>query len=266
MIRVGVIGAAGRMGRVVCRAVALAEGLELVAAIDRSHVRERIDELTGAPSGELTVEGRLEALTDACADVAIEFTHPETVIRNLTWCIDHGVHAVVGTTGIAPDDLETIRAAVARDDRPNAVVASNFALGAALMMRFAAEAARHFAAAEVIELHHDDKVDAPSGTSLSTVRSIQTARRGAWRGPTAESLDGVRGGDADGIRVHSVRLPGLLAHQEVIFGAAGETLTIRHDSTDRTSFMSGVLLAVHAVAGRPGLTVGLEPLLADVAR
>ncbi|HYG72436.1 MAG TPA: dihydrodipicolinate reductase C-terminal domain-containing protein, partial [Actinomycetota bacterium] len=123
-----------------------------------------------------------------------------------------------------------------------------------------------FAAAEVIELHHDDKVDAPSGTSLSTVRAIHAARRGAWRGPTAESLDGVRGGDADGVRVHSVRLPGLLAHQEVIFGATGETLTIRHDSTDRTSFMPGVLLAVRAVAGRPGLTVGLEPLLADVAR
>jgi 4-hydroxy-tetrahydrodipicolinate reductase len=263
MIRVGVIGAAGRMGRVVCRAVADADDLQLVAAIDRSHAGERVDDLSGAASGDLTVDDRLESLTDVGADVVAEFTHPETVMRNVTWCIDHGIHAVVGTTGISPDDLETLRTVVEREDRPNAVVASNFALGAVLMMRFAAEAARHFAAAEVIELHHDDKVDAPSGTSLATIRAIQATRREPWRGPSAESLDGVRGGDADGIRVHSVRLPGLLAHQEIIFGAAGETLTIRHDSTDRTSFMPGVLLAVRAVGERRGLTVGLEPLLAD---
>ena len=253
MIRVGVLGAAGRMGLTVCEAVAAAEDLELVAGVDRSHPSREV--------AGIRVTDRLEALTDAGVEVAVEFTHPDVVMDHVRWCLGNGVHAVVGTTGITPDDLEEIRELAEGDETPNAVVASNYALGAVLMMRFAAEAARYFPAVEVIELHHDRKADAPSGTALSTVRAIEAQRSSAWRGPTAESLEGVRGGDVEGVRVHSVRLPGLLAHQEVLFGAPGETLSIRHDSTDRIAFMPGVLIAIRAVASRPGLTVGLEPLL-----
>ena len=254
MIRVGVLGAAGRMGRTVCEAVAAAEDLELVAGVDRSHPSERI--------AGVDVADRNEALTEAGAEVVVEFTHPDVVMENVRWCLANGVHTVVGTTGITSEDLEEIRGLVDGDATPNAVVASNFALGAVLMMRFAADAARHFPAVEVIELHHDRKADAPSGTAFSTVRAIE-GNREPWHGPTAETLQGVRGGDVEGVRVHSVRLPGLLAHQEVLFGAPGETLTIRHDSTDRIAFMPGVLIAVRAVGSRPGLTVGLEPLLED---
>ena len=252
MIRVGVLGAAGRMGRTVCETVAASEDLELVAGVDRSHPSERI--------AGVDVTDRLEALIEAGAEVAVDFTHPDVVVDNVRWCLANAVHAVVGTTGITTEDLEEIRRLAGADAAPNAVIASNFALGAVLMMRFAAEAARHFPAVEVIELHHDRKADAPSGTALSTVKAIEGGRE-RWRGPTAETVAGVRGGDVEGIRVHSVRLPGLLAHQEVLFGAAGETLTIRHDSTDRIAFMPGVLLAVRAVGSRPGLTLGLEPLL-----
>jgi 4-hydroxy-tetrahydrodipicolinate reductase len=253
VIRVGVLGAAGRMGRTVCEAVAAAEDLEVVAGVDRAHPGERV--------AGIDVTDRFEALTEARAEVAVDFTHPDAVMENVRWCLGNGVHAVVGTTGITAPDLDEIRSLTEGDETPNAVVAPNFALGAVLMMRFAAEAARYFAAVEVIELHHDRKADAPSGTALGTVGAIEGERSSTWRGPDAETLDGVRGGDVNGVRVHSVRLPGLLAHQEVLFGAPGEVLTIRHDSTDRISFMPGVLIAIRAVASRPGLTVGLEPLL-----
>jgi 4-hydroxy-tetrahydrodipicolinate reductase len=253
VIRVGVLGAAGRMGRTVSEAVAAADDLELVAGVDVSHPGERV--------AGLDVTDRFEALSDAHAEVAVDFTHPDAVMDNVRWCLRNGVHAVVGTTGITASDLDEIASMTAGDETPNAVVAPNFALGAVLMMRFSAEAARYFPAVEVIELHHDRKADAPSGTALGTVRAIEGERSSTWRGPDAETLRGVRGGDADGVRVHSVRLPGLLAHQEVLFGAPGEVLTIRHDSTDRISFMPGVLIAIRAVASRPGLTVGLEPLL-----
>jgi 4-hydroxy-tetrahydrodipicolinate reductase len=208
------------------------------------------------------VSDELDRLLEADVEVAVDFTHPEVVMDDIRWCIAHAVHLVVGTTGIGQGGLDEIAASL--DDEggeSNVVVAPNFALGAVLMQRFAAQAARYFPAVEVIELHHDAKADAPSGTALATVHRLLEDRERAYRGPDAESLHGVRGGDVEGVRVHSVRLPGLVAHQEVIFGGQGQTLTIRHDSTDRSSFMPGVLMAVRAVMTRPGLTVGLEPLL-----
>jgi 4-hydroxy-tetrahydrodipicolinate reductase len=181
---------------------------------------------------------------------------------DVRWAIDHGVHIVVGTTGIGAAELDEIRALLENEENEShVIVAPNFAIGAVLMQRFAAEAARYLPAAEIIELHHDGKVDAPSGTALSTAARLAKARREGWEGPEGESVRGVRGGEAEGVRVHSVRLPGLVAHQEVIFGGPGQTLTIRHDSMDRESFMPGVLLAIKQVATRKGLTVGLEPLL-----
>jgi len=258
VISVGVLGAGGRMGRMVCGAVGGQADLRLVAGVDPSHAGARVE------GADLAVAGELDALAEAGAEVAVDFTRPDAVMANVRWLIAHGIHAVVGTTGVRGTDLDEIRALLAARPAgvgPNVLVAANFAIGAVLMQRFAELAAPHMAAVEIIELHHEGKVDAPSGTALSTASRVAAARRESWSGPSAESVPGVRGGDAEGVRVHSVRLPGLVAHQEVIFGAAGQTLTIRHDTTDRVSFMPGVLLAVRAIASRPGLTVGLEPLL-----
>lgn len=262
MIRVGVIGACGRMGQMVCRAVAEAEDLALVAAIDRSRLGESIGPLVGQPTIDVPVTEELDRLLEAEVEVAVDFTHPEVVMDNVRWCIAHAVHLVVGTTGLTGEDLEGIRGLLETEGgESNMIIAPNFALGAVLMQRFAAQAARYFPAVEVIELHHDAKADAPSGTSLATVHRLLEERGERYLGPLDESLPSVRGGEVEGVRVHSVRLPGLLAHQEVIFGGQGQTLTIRHDSTDRASFMPGVLMAIRAVLTRPGLTVGLEPLL-----
>jgi 4-hydroxy-tetrahydrodipicolinate reductase len=262
VIRVGVIGACGRMGLMVCRAVAEADDLALVAAIDRSKVGENVGALIGQPKLGIPVSDELDRLLEAEAEIAIDFTHPDVVMENVRWCIDHGVHLVVGTTGITQEDLQSIEKAIADEGHEtHVIVASNFALGAVLMLRFASVAVRFFPAVEIIELHHDNKADAPSGTAIATMHRLHEERPKPWRGPMPESLDGVRGGDFDGIRVHSVRLPGLVAHQEVILGGQGQTLTIRHDSTDRSSFIPGVLMAARAVMTRPGLTVGLEPLL-----
>ena len=262
MIRVGVVGACGRMGQMVCRAVTDQSDLALVAAIDRSHVGEPIGRLIGRPKIEVEVSDELDALLDADVEVAVDFTHPDVVHDDIRWAISHAVHLVVGTTGLTDGDLERIRTELeAEGSDSNVVVASNFAIGAVLMQRFAAVASRYLPAVEVIELHHDGKADAPSGTALVTARRIAEERDGAWRGPDTESVPGVRGGEVDGVRVHAVRLPGLVAHQEVILGDVGQTLTIRHDSMDRSSFMPGVLLAIRDVSTRPGLTVGLEPLL-----
>jgi 4-hydroxy-tetrahydrodipicolinate reductase len=245
VINVAVIGAQGRMGSEVCRAVETADGLNLVAAVD--------------------VDDDLKALAQAKAAVAVDFTHPDAVMDNVRWCIDQGIHTVVGTTGLDEDRLAQIRAWL--DDAPGigVLVAPNFSIGAVLMMRFAAEAARHFESAEIIELHHVNKADAPSGTARRTASLIAQARREAGLGDspdaTTTELPGARGAGVDGVRVHAVRLAGLVAHQEVLLGGHGETLTIRHDSLDRASFMPGVLLAVRVVGERPGLTVGLEPLL-----
>ena len=243
MTRVGVFGARGRMGGEVCRAVESAEDLELVAAVDLGDDR--------APA--------------EAAQVIVDFTHPDAVMDNLCWCIDHGIHAVVGTTGFADEQLNRLRSALADHADVGVLVAPNFSIGAVLMMRFAEQAAAFYESVEIIELHHAGKADAPSGTAANTARRIAAAREAADLDTppdaTVQELPGARGAQVDGIRVHAVRLRGLVAHQEVLFGAEGETLTIRHDSLDRVSFMPGVLAAVRTISSRPGLTVGIEPIL-----
>ena len=260
MIRVGVVGAAGRMGSEVCRAVAGAEDLELAAAVDAHRVGQSLREVAGVDS-DLTLAGELDALVDADCDIAVEFTGPDAVGANLQWLLEHGIHAVVGATGIAADDLEAARRLSDGGDA-NVLIAPNFAIGAVLLMQFAAEAAKHLPHVEIIELHHDRKVDAPSGTALRTAELIADARGEVPDAPGGdEQHPGARGATHDDVRVHSVRLPGIVANQEVIFGGTGQTLTIRHDSIDRTSFMPGVLLACREVADLDGLVVGLEHLL-----
>jgi 4-hydroxy-tetrahydrodipicolinate reductase len=232
------------MGSVTCEAVAADDGLELVARIGRKE--------------------SLEALTEARADVAVDFTTPQAVRANVLWCVKRGIDVVVGTTGLSAEDLRDIDDACRREpERTRSVfVAPNFAVGAVLMMKFAALAAPHFARAEIVERHHEGKRDAPSGTALRTAALMNEARLHEWLGAGVEpKLPGSRGGDVSGIAIHSLRLPGSVAHQEVILGGPGETLTIRHDSIDRSSFMPGVILAVKRVAELTGLTVGLEHLL-----
>jgi 4-hydroxy-tetrahydrodipicolinate reductase len=267
MLRVGVVGAAGRMGRTVLEAVQEAPDLELVCAIDPAAAGRDLSELLDGPSPHLAVTDGLDALVGAGADVAVEFAAPTGVGDRLAWYASHGVHAVVGTTGIPPAVLARAHGLFA-SSVANAVIAPNFALGAALLVRFCELAAPLMEGVEIVELHHDQKVDAPSGTALYTAERIAAAREASGAGPfapdptSALNLEGARGGSGPGgIRVHAVRLPGLVAHQEVVFGAAGQALTIRHDSFDRRSFMPGVLLAIRSVVDRPGLTVGLLALL-----
>jgi len=261
VIRVGVFGAAGRMGTTVCRAVLDDPELELVAAIDPLHAGVDLRQL-GIDAPSMQISRSADALADAQADVAVDFTVVDAARENLAWCADHGVHAVVGTTGFSPSDLDALRARFESSDA-NAVIAPNFAIGAILMIRFAELAAPYFETAEVIELHHDQKVDAPSGTAMLTVERMAAASDEWAADPTTKTVvEGARGGvGSAGIRVHSVRLRGLVAHEEVLLGTTGQSLTIRHDSYDRTSFMPGVLLAVRGVSQRPGLTIGLDPLL-----
>jgi 4-hydroxy-tetrahydrodipicolinate reductase len=262
VIRVGVVGACGRMGQMVCRSVAEEADMALVAAIDRSRVGESIGKLIGHSKIDVLVSDELDSLMDANVEVAVDFTHPDVVRDDIGWAVDHGVHIVVGTTGLSQSDLDDVAKQLeAEAYESNVIVAANFAIGSVLMQRFAALASAYLPAVEVIELHHDGKADAPSGTALATAHRIAAERGVEPVSPSTESVQGVRGGEVEGIRVHSVRLPGLVAHQEVILGGVGQTLTIRHDSMDRSSFMPGVLLAVRAVSTRPGLTVGLEPLL-----
>ncbi len=242
-VKVGVLGARGRVGSEVCRAVEEAPDTTLVARVD--------------------VGDDLEALT--AADVVVDFTHPDVVMDNLRWCIAHGVHCVVGTTGFDNGRLDELRTALGEAPTVGILVAPNFSIGAVLMMRFAAAAAPFYESVEIVELHHPDKADAPSGTSRRTAELVAAARREAGLGPvpdaTSTGLEGARGADVDGIHVHAVRARGLVAHQEVLLGGPGETLTIRHDSMDRASFTPGVLAAVRVIADRPGLTVGLEQVL-----
>jgi len=201
----------------------------------------------------------------AGVQVVVDFTHPDVVMDNLEFCISHGIHAVVGTTGFDDERLGRLRTALAASPQTGVLVAPNFSIGAILMMRFAVEAAPFYESVEIIELHHPDKADAPSGTARRTASLVAEARRRAGAGPmpdaTSTSLEGARGADVEGIRVHGLRLRGLVAHQEVILGGPGETLTLRHDSMDRESFMPGVLLGVRSIASHPGLTVGLEQLM-----
>lgn len=244
-LRVGVLGARGRMGVEVCRAVEAAPDLDLVATIDQG------DELSTA--------------TDAGAQVMVDFTNPDAVMGNLRWCIDQGLNVVVGTSGFTEQKLDQVRGWLSDKPGVGVIIAPNFGIGAVLMMQFAARAARYFESVEIIEQHHPNKVDAPSGTAGHTARLIAKARAEAGMGPgpdaTKDELPGARGATIDGVRVHAVRAAGLVAHQEVLFGTSGETLTIRHDSYNRESFMPGVLLAVRSVVHRPGLTVGLDALL-----
>jgi 4-hydroxy-tetrahydrodipicolinate reductase len=257
VIRVGVVGATGRMGREVCRAVDADPDLALVAAVSHSAPGTSLADAIGieGDAGAVVLVERLDDAADADPDVLVDFTAPAYAADHVAWGIDHRVHVVVGTTGFEIDDAW-------RESPVGVIVAPNFAIGAVLLMRFAEQAARHLPSAEVIELHHDGKVDAPSGTALLTARRIAAARSDAPVGVAGDdAYPGARGADVDGVRVHSVRLPGLLAHEEVVIGGPGQILTLRHDSTDRTSFMPGVLLAIKAAPSRPGLTVGLDPLL-----
>lgn len=259
MIRVGVLGACGKMGRFVCRAIDEAPDLELVAAVNPSFEGRPLGPIVGFET-DLRIAGSIDVLLDAEVEVAVDFTQPDIVMKSIRYMVEHDIHGVIGTTGIGPDDLDQIRQWMeTRQGESGVIVAPNFSIGSIVGQRLAEEAARFFPAAEVIELHHDQKKDAPSGTAAATARRIAEARKEAWSAPGGEER--FRGGDVDGVRVHSVRLPGLVAHQEVIFGAPGQTLTIRHDAPDRSSYMPGVLLAIRQVDGMPGLTVGLEPLL-----
>lgn len=245
MIEVGVVGAAGRMGSEVVRAVDAAADLHLAATID-----------IGDPLARLEKSG---------VQVAVDFTTPDAVMGTLRHCMDQGIHAVIGTTGFTEGRLDEVRAMLAGHPGVGVVIAPNFALGAVLLMRFARDAAPYFESVEVVEMHHPDKLDAPSGTATHTAEAIAAARRDAGVAPspdaTDRALDGARGADVSGVRVHSLRLRGHVAHEEVLLGNPGEVLTLRHDSLDRVSFMPGVLLAVRQVSTHPGLTVGLEALL-----
>jgi 4-hydroxy-tetrahydrodipicolinate reductase len=259
-IRVAVFGAGGRMGRTLCQAVIDDPELELVGAVDPTYAGNQVLTSAGTPLPDILVDAGPDALVERDTQVVVDFTRVEAARENLAWAADAGVHAVAGTTGFSDDDYETLRERFATS---NCLIAPNFAIGAVLMMRMAELAAPWFETAEVIELHHDQKIDAPSGTAMRTVERMAAASDEWGADPTqTEVVAGARGGDGPGgIHVHSVRLRGLVAHQEVLLGTVGQTLTIRHDSYDRTSFMPGVLLAVKKVADHPGLTIGLDPLL-----
>ncbi|GLX22398.1 MULTISPECIES: 4-hydroxy-tetrahydrodipicolinate reductase [Streptomyces] len=244
-LRVAVLGARGRIGSEAVKAVEAAEDMELVAALGRGD--------------------KLEQVTEAGAQVAVELTTPDSVMGNLDFLVGHGIHAVVGTTGWNEDRLAQLNTWLSASPETGVLIAPNFSIGAVLTMKFAAQAARYFESVEVVELHHPKKVDAPSGTATRTAQLIAAARAqaglGAQPDATATALDGARGADVDGVPVHAIRLRGLLAHQEVLLGGEGETLTIRHDSLHHSSFMPGILLGARRVTQTPGLTFGLENFL-----
>ncbi|ANY23289.1 4-hydroxy-tetrahydrodipicolinate reductase [Gordonia terrae] len=244
-IKVGVLGSQGKVGQAIVAAVENADDLTYTVGVDKGD--------------------SLEFFTDTETQVVVDFTHPDVVMDNLRFLIANGIHAVVGTTGFTEERLDTVRGWLSDNPGVGVLIAPNFAIGAVLSMRFAAQAAKYYESVEVIELHHPHKADAPSGTAYRTAELIGRARAeaGVGRSPdaTTEELDGARGAVVDDVRVHSVRLAGLVAHQEVLLGTAGETLTIRHDSLDRASFAPGVLLGVRSIADRPGLTIGLEELM-----
>ena len=281
MLRVGVLGAAGRMGRTVCEAVNGDLDLQLVAAVDPAGEGEALESLGEAQGGSgvaissevsvvseaITIQADISSFAEAGVEIAVDFTTRDAAMEHLRWLAEHDIHAVVGTTGFSDADMDEIKGLFGIEPRgskaSNCIVAPNFAISAVLMMRFAELAAPHFPSAEIIEFHHDKKIDAPSGTALATMRRMEAASQD-WNDDSTQSvaLPGVRGGSGDhGVKVHAVRAEGLVAHQEVILGGPGQSLTIRQDSYDRASFMPGVLLAAKAVAERPGLTVGLDSLL-----
>ncbi|MEX0868591.1 MAG: 4-hydroxy-tetrahydrodipicolinate reductase [Nitriliruptoraceae bacterium] len=257
-IRVAVLGAIGRMGSATCRMLDETDDLELVAAVSPAHVGVPLDELVGTDSGLEVVAG-IDDFDDV--DVAVDFTRPDVVSNHVIALLERGIHVVVGTSGITQDALERARQ-LAETGRARALVVPNFAIGAVLLMEFAARAATYLPDVEIIELHHDGKLDAPSGTALRTAERIAQARS-ASPDPVGgdDGHPGARGADVHGVRVHSVRLPGLVAHQEVVFGGRGQTLTLRHDTIDRTSFMPGVAVACRRVHTLDGLAIGLEHVL-----
>ncbi len=261
MIDVIVAGAAGKMGREVVRAVTAADGMRVAAAVDPGWSGRPVDDGAG---GEVICQTDLhEAVAAHPAAVLVDFTHPDVVEANLRTALTAGVDCVVGTTGLPEETLSQLAASA--PEGTCLFMAPNFAIGAVLMMRFATEAARFMPYVEIIELHHDKKVDAPSGTAMRTAGLIADARAEVPSTPGRETeiVEGARGGSVRDVTVHSVRLPGLVAHQEVLFGGQGQTLSIRHDSIDRTSFMPGVVLAVRAARARSGLVIGLESLMED---
>lgn len=241
-IKVGVFGASGRMGSEVVRAVEHAEGMTIVGGVDLDEPREDIGP----------------------AQVIVDFTHPDAVMDNIEWAVEHGINLVVGTTGFTPERLDKVRALVDAHPGVGVLIASNFGIGAILMMKFAEQAAKFYPSVEIIELHHPKKADAPSGTAATTARRIAAARAAADMGPVPDATvhdDGARGAVVDGIHVHGVRLQGLVAHQEVLFGQTGETLTIREDSYDRVSFMPGVVAGIRYIVDHPGLTLEMDDVL-----
>jgi 4-hydroxy-tetrahydrodipicolinate reductase len=245
MTRIAVLGAKGRMGSESVRAITATDGLEVVAEIDQ-----------GDP---------LELVTSSGAEVALDFTQPGVALDNVTWCVEHGVHVVVGTSGFDDERIAAVRSLLGDEPATGVLIVPNFSIGAILMMRFAQTAAPFFESVEVIEMHHPDKIDAPSGTAVRTAELIAAARSAAGSAAlpdaTTTDPDGARGATVDGVPVHSVRARGFVASQEILFGGVGESFTIRHDSHDRASFMPGVVAAVSAVSDRPGLTVGLDAVL-----
>lgn len=262
-LRIVVIGAGGKMGREVVKAVHAAEDMELVGAVDLGYAGEDAGVLAGIGPVGVRVRGSLqEALVEDRPTAVVDFTRPTSVFENVVTAVEHRVHAVVGTTGLSTDEWQKIDK-LAVEHGVGVIHAPNFAIGAILMMRFAQEAARFFDRVEIIEMHHDQKADAPSGTALYTAELIREVLQDAPAKAVeeVELVKGARGGDADGVHIHSVRLPGLVAHQEVILGAPGQTLTIRHDSLHRESFMPGVLTALRRVHEVRGVLIGLERLL-----
>lgn len=244
-LKVGVLGARGKVGAEICTVVEATKGMDLVARID--------------------VGDRIESLVEQGAEAVVDFTHPDVVMDNLAFCVRNGIHAVVGTTGFDDERFRRLEEWLAQSPDTGVLIAPNFSIGAILMMRFAQVAAPFYESVEVVELHHPTKADAPSGTARRTAELIAQARREAGSPPmpdaTSTSLDGARGANVDGVRVHGLRIRGMVAHQEVILGGPGETLTIRHDSMDRASFGPGVVTGLRAIASHPGLTVGLEHFL-----
>lgn len=261
-IKVLVSGACGRMGSEVVRAVSKDSALKLVAAVDKVNIGRDIGEMVGLERLGVAVKSELaQAINEDKPQVMVDFTTPAMVMENIRTGLKAGIHVVVGTTGFTTDDLQEIKG-LCSDNKVNALVAPNFAIGALLMMRCAAISAKYFSEVEIIELHHDRKLDAPSGTSIKTAEMIMESRGNAGQPEIGEEkIKGVRGGEMGGIRLHSIRLPGLIAHQEVIFGGEGQTLTIRHDSLSRESFMPGVILGIKKVIENPGLTYGLDHFL-----
>jgi 4-hydroxy-tetrahydrodipicolinate reductase len=244
-LKVGVLGARGKVGSEICKAVEAADDMELVAQVD--------------------ADDELDALVTSGAQAVVDFTHPDVVMDNLEFCVDHGIHAVVGTTGFDDERLGQLESWLADSPRTGVLIAPNFSIGAILMMRFAAVAAPFYDSVEILELHHPTKSDAPSGTAARTAALVAEARRAAGSPPfpdaTSQEIEGARGADVEGVRVHAMRIRGMIASQEVVLGGPGETLTIRHDSMDRASFGPGVLTGLRAIGDNPGLTVGLEHFL-----